>query len=410
MSFVRKVLPVAALTVLAFGSFAAPADDAAEKARKKLEKKEIRFRAKEFIEAVENGEMDVIDLFLTAGMDVNGKGSYGNTALHVAASNENAKVMARLLKAKPDVNALNDEKRTPLYEAVHSGQLSRGKNTLPLLLAAGADMKIRYRYGQTIVHEAVDNDNPDALQILIKAGAEVDAKDEHGKTPLFEAAGLRPKLVPILTAAGANPNAREGGPQGETALMSAANVGEAESVKALLKAGADAKATDAQATTALHYAARMNRASMQSLKIPDAQYVETIKALVGAGTPVDAKTKGSGETALLMAAKEGHVEMSKALIAAGANVNAKDGYEQSTALMFAAKDGNADLAKLLVDAKADVNARDRNGKTALKFAEDYPEVAALLKAGGAKEGGAAAPGKGTGSSPSKPKATTKKKG
>jgi ankyrin repeat protein len=186
-------------------------------------------------------------------------------------------------------------------------------------------------------------------------------------------------------------------------------VGEAESVKALLKGGADAKATDSQGTTALHYAARMNRASMQSLKIPESQYVETIQALIAAGTPVDAKTKGSGETALLQAAKEGHVEMSKALIAAGANVNAKDGYEQSTALMFAAKDGNADLAKLLVDAKADVNARDRNGKTPLKFAEDYPEVAALLKAAGAKEGGAA-PGKGTGSSPAKPKATTKKKG
>ncbi|HEV8268152.1 MAG TPA: ankyrin repeat domain-containing protein, partial [Thermoanaerobaculia bacterium] len=279
MSFDRRVLSVAVAALsLAFAARGLAADDAAEKARKKLEKKEIRFRAKEFIEAVESGEMDVIDLFLTAGMDVNGKGSYGNTALHVAASNENAKVMARLLKAKPDVNALNDQKRTPLYESVHSGQLSRGKNTLPLLIGAGADLKIRYRYGQTIVHEAVDNDNPDALQILIKAGAEVDAKDEHGKTPLFEAAGLRPKLVPILTAAGANPNARES-PQGETALMSAANVGEAESIKALLKAGADAKATDSQGTTALHYAARMNRASMQSLKIPESQYVETIQAL-----------------------------------------------------------------------------------------------------------------------------------
>ena len=66
MSFVRKALPVLALTLLTSGTFAARADDAAEKARKKLEKKEIRFRAKEFIEAVEDAEMDVIDLFLTA--------------------------------------------------------------------------------------------------------------------------------------------------------------------------------------------------------------------------------------------------------------------------------------------------------------------------------------------------------
>jgi len=49
------------------------------------------------------------------------------------------------------------------------------------------------------------------------------------------------------------------------------------------------------------------------------------------------------------------------------------------------------MVKALLDGKADPNIKDRTGRSALTLARDYPEVASMLKAAGAKEGGAAAP-------------------
>ncbi|MCI7698443.1 MAG: ankyrin repeat domain-containing protein [Akkermansia sp.] len=70
-------------------------------------------------------------------------------------------------------------------------------------------------------------------------------------------------------------------------------------------------------------------------------------------------------------------------MAAGATVNTY----QETALKMAAAEGHTEAVKLLLAAGADVNARDMNGWTALMEASDYghTEIVKLLIAAGATE-------------------------
>src|SRR6185295_14129807 len=91
------------------------------------------------------------------------------------------------------------------------------------------------------------------------------------------------------------------------------------------------------------------------------------------------------QTPLFVAVSQGHVPTISALLAKGANPNAATSTGE-TPLLIAARDGDAAVVKALLDAKADPNAKDRVGRSALTLAKDYPEVAALLKAAGAREG------------------------
>ena len=68
----------------------------------------------------------------------------------------------------------------------------------------------------------------------------------------------------------------------------------------------------------------------------------------------DAKERGpSGETMLMLAARNGNPETIKALVAAGADVNAKESLRGTTALMWAAEQSHPAAVKALLDAKAD---------------------------------------------------------
>ena len=76
------------------------------------------------------------------------------------------------------------------------------------------------------------------------------------------------------------------------------------------------------------------------------------------------KADKAGRMALMLSAKNGHANIAKALLDYGANVNAAD-KEGKTALMLSAKNGHANIAKALLDYGANVNAADKAGNTAL---------------------------------------------
>jgi len=94
--------------------------------------------------------------------------------------------------------------------------------------------------------------------------------------------------------------------------------------------------------------------------------VEVSSELLAAGADVHARDE-YGQTALILAAGNGHTATVERLLAAGADVNARDQNGQ-TALMFAEGRGHTEMVERLLAAGADVNARDRNGRTALMLA------------------------------------------
>lgn len=106
------------------------------------------------------------------------------------------------------------------------------------------------------------------------------------------------------------------------------------------------------------------------------------KVPLSAGWPV---TREKGWTPQHEAALLGLDQAMKALIGAGAPINVKESAHGGTPLHVAAFNGRLSVVKLLVAAGAQVNARDNEGWTALSQARDqgYPEVVEYLKSYGA---------------------------
>ena len=187
-------------------------------------------------------------------------------------------------------------------------------------------------------------------------------------------------------------------------LIDAAKAGDATAVRALLAKGADANATDADGSTALHWAVENDDAELTSALLAAGARPRVanrhgiaplhlaatngnaaiVQRLIVAGADVNGATPG-GETPLMMAARTGTPEIVKALLTHGAAVDARERWRGQTALMWAASENNADAVRLLLQAGADIKAASTNGKfTALIFAVrgGHIEAArALLDAG-----------------------------
>src|SRR5947199_123200 len=155
-------------------------------------------------------------------------------------------------------------------------------------------------------------------------------------------------------------------------VADAAQAGDRDAVRSLLKQAADVNASQADGMTALHWAAMRN----------DASLAET---LLYAGASVTASTRINSYTPLLLAAKNGNAAVMEPLIKAGADVNGRTS-NGTTALMFAAAAGNADAVNVLIDRGADINVADPvRGLTAVMFAaaSDRTPIVALLAKHGA---------------------------
>jgi ankyrin repeat protein len=157
--------------------------------------------------------------------------------------------------------------------------------------------------------QAAKDGNLSTVQTLLAQGADINAKGKYGTTALMDAVRKgHTKIVEVLLANGADVNAKDD-KLGSTALMSAAMKGHTETVEALLAKGADVNAKDKDGFTALTFAAFSGN-------------TKTVEVLLAQGADVDAKDK-DGETALMLATQMGHTEIAEALSAKGANANAK---------------------------------------------------------------------------------------
>jgi ankyrin repeat protein len=242
------------------------------------------------------------------------------------------------------VSAQGEDRRLP------DAAMKRDLATVSALLKDGADPNVKGRFDTPALHWLVRVNEFDAVAQLLKAGADANATTDQDLSPLSLAiANGNTEMVELLLKSGANANTME--PSGESVLMSAAAIGVPGVITALLKAGAE----------------------------------------------VDAIDRDYGQTALMVAAREGHLEATRLLLEAGANPNSSTKIGEApafvgpnsvpgfgfgvgilrggvpkdrgrreptpggmTPLLYAARGGHVEIGELLLEAGADLNAREAN--------------------------------------------------
>ena len=136
---------------------------------------------------------------------------------------------------------------------------------------------------------------------------------------------------------------------GTTPLHAAVHADRLDIAVTLLRAGANASASDRYGVTPLYLAAVNGNADM-------------IRRLLDAGVDPNTVDPG-GETALMTAARTGGPAALRLLLERGARVDARDPEFGQTALMIAVREDHAEAVAILLGAGADANAQTRKGPT-----------------------------------------------
>ncbi|XP_067013124.2 transient receptor potential channel pyrexia [Anabrus simplex] len=133
--------------------------------------------------AAENGYKDCVSLLLSRGANPDEQNSHGQTPLHLAARAQAIECVGTLLGCKEcDVNARDDDRRTPLHSAV--GKEARDHEIVRLLLNHQADVDARDKYGCTPLHIAALNEQSDCVSELLEHDADLGACTNAGTTAL----------------------------------------------------------------------------------------------------------------------------------------------------------------------------------------------------------------------------------
>ena len=307
--------------------------------------------------AVDTGNVELLEIAIKEGADVNAKTHSDRTPLHKSAENGHLEIVQALIEAGADVKAKTDYGEPPLhfgaktdygYTPLHSSARMKHLEVSRALIEAGADVNAKADDGNTPLHVSAVIGHLDVTQVFIEAGADVNAKDKWGQTPLYQSAGNgHLEIARYLIEEGADVNARTA--SGYTPLHFSARNRHLEVARALIEAGADVNANHNDGWTPLHWSARN-------------EHLEIAQALIEKGADVEAK-QIDGWTPLHWSAY-GRLKVARALIEAGANVNAKTN-DGETPLHKSAEYGHLEVARLLIDNGADVNAKKDDGETPL---------------------------------------------
>lgn len=239
--------------------------------------------------ACEKELLPIVSLLLKCGSDIQAKDEFGETPLHIACEKNNPKLLEILISTKKDINLLlsNKQGKTAL-DVIYDKGLNRvvqqtlqtikkpeeessqlkakkievhplqdacrlgNKELLKELLHQGADINQQDKFGETVLHTALLNQDSDSIKLLIDRGANVNVRDRFG-TPLLHLAYSKDYIrgIHLLMAkgSGANLNLQDG--LGRTLLHLATEKGDDEIEQAALLAGANPNSTDLTGRTPL---------------------------------------------------------------------------------------------------------------------------------------------------------------
>lgn len=221
------------------------------------------------------GYLELLNLTLRHGADIDSKDSFNGTGLIRAADRGHADIAGRLIQANIKINHINNLGWTALHEAIILGNGSRRYvDTVLVLVAGGADLRLPSQRDQIspldhatakghkeiakVLETALDADKPSkqvanrrllaaaqrgdatAAALAVRAGANLETRDPRGRTPLLLAVTEeRLAVARLLVHLDANPDALDD--QHDTPWLVTGVTGSVDMLEVLLPAGPDLK-------------------------------------------------------------------------------------------------------------------------------------------------------------------------
>lgn len=139
------------------------------------------------IDNCENNYLETIDLLINSGIDINSHHSkFLETPLHklCARAVPHIDIITVLLEKGAEVNAINISGKTPVFYC----NFSYSVELLNLLIKYGADINIKDKYKNTLLHDdyvnCLDEHFEEFLKILLNWGFDINSKNDLNLTPL----------------------------------------------------------------------------------------------------------------------------------------------------------------------------------------------------------------------------------
>lgn len=331
---------IIAACILSSTSFAAPDSD------EKLPDLVYRSNAiYSVLEAAAVGDKEVIEARIKEGCNVNQIDESGNTALHLASKNGAASCVSLLLQAGADAMIPDAKGKT-------AAQLTKSKKVLKLLKKFMGSRKDEME----LCEKVVAGDMESLKKAMKKKGFNANMLDKENKLSLLMLVCAHGDVesVKALIKAGANVNFVS--PDSRAVLHKAVDRDNAEIITALLEAGADPMATAGNKAVPMHDAVWNAK-------------TESIKALMPAYKSINFSPPGGfNGTPINLAIDRNHKHVVQLFIDAGINLN--DGKNGQLPLVHAAISGKPEIIEMLLKAGASKTAKGNTNKTAKEAAAE----------------------------------------
>ncbi|MDD5456818.1 MAG: ankyrin repeat domain-containing protein [Candidatus Margulisbacteria bacterium] len=272
---------------------------------------------------------------------------------------------------------------TKLIDAVKKGDL---QGTIEIL-NLGANIHSRDDKGRTTLMLAALNKHPDIVSALLEKGADISMTDnsKSSNALLYAAEGGDIECIRLLLKAGSDINYKNS--YNWTALMTAADSNKPEAVRFLKGNKADLHIISHIGQNAMHLAVRFEEVVDALLEITQEDIpIKKPKGIIGWLKPkvIDDTKPDQNKKQLSVKDREGKTALTRAadfsfdnkgarvvkrLLEAGADINEQD-HKGRTALISAVICGCEKGVKVLMEAGADRTITDNEGKNALDHAED----------------------------------------
>ena len=348
--------------------------------------------------ACQKNAIDIINTLIDHGADVNEEDVNGaNLLMNYLDKKSNTvneiPILKLLIERGANVNHQKEDGESVLMVRL------KEKEIFEFLIAEKADLNLRNKDGNTLLHIAIEKKDIELVKYLLEKNANVNIQNFMGDTPLMQAIYFdQTEIIGLILEKKPDLNLKDR--EGMTALVHAIDKKQIDTVKSLIEKKADINIKDNKGYTSFMYGI-----------LSDEQ--ELIDIFINSGADIFAKSE-KGYTVFMLACYKGNLALVNYLLEKKVNME-EPSQTYETALYNAirnSKNRHYEIAQILLDKKVktkrgkyrdygilsvayyndfksmqyfiehkfDLNSRDKQGNTALMIAAErgYADLVNLL--------------------------------